>query len=308
MHSKNSLKPPGATLEGDVDPLNCDRSVLRRVLLRGLEGHVEFGKEFTSYTETTTGVTAQFSDGTKVAGSVLVGADGVYSRVTRQLLGSTHELVDTEGRWIYGKTVITHKLEERFQLGGMSLTQDRSGAVPTSLLLEPVRFKDNEFRDELPQDYVYWVLQSRRDVLDMDDEVLLAMKATEVAELARKITSGWDASFHALFEMQDEASTSMLRITSVRPHISRWEAGRVTLIGDAVHAMSPSAGVGAVTALRDAAILVEGFKGQDVGVKSVERYEVAMREYAGEAIRRSQMGGKMLFGMRPFEELKAMAV
>jgi hypothetical protein len=47
----------------------------------------------------------------------------------------------------------------------------------------------------------------------------------------------------------------------------------------------------------------------EVGMNvSLRRYEAAMREYAGDAIIRSQIGGKMMFAMRPFEELKPLDI
>jgi 2-polyprenyl-6-methoxyphenol hydroxylase-like FAD-dependent oxidoreductase len=78
----------------------------------------------------------------------------------------------------------------------------------------------------------------------------------------------------------------------------------VTLIGDAIHVMSPTAAVGATTALQDAAALLGAISDGGVNAKSVSKYEASMRVYAEEAISRSAVGGKWLFGMRPFDELK----
>ncbi len=101
--------PPGIDPE---DPLTrfamtsrlpVDRTILRSVLLTGLDDYIDFNKSFTHYSITPSSVTAHFSDGTTAEGSLLVGADGYHSRVTRQLVGDTLEPIDMGPRMIYGK-------------------------------------------------------------------------------------------------------------------------------------------------------------------------------------------------------------
>ncbi|MCJ1455672.1 hypothetical protein MMC28_006028 [Mycoblastus sanguinarius] len=306
--------PGGPQPHGNVEPLNVDRTVLRSQLIRGLEEYVEYGKEFSSYEIMPSGVTVKFGDGSEAEGSLLVGADGARSRIRRQFVPQ-HGLIDTEGRLIYGKTVLTPELTERMEkqsLSGLTLIQDPTHDAPLSLLLEPIRFKDNEIRGELPEDYIYWALIARKDILNQDDAgdaAMLKSSDEDAATLAQTLTSHWHSSFHALFDLQDRAQTSILRVASAQPNIPVWEpSGRVTLIGDAAHLMSPSAGVGATSALRDAANLMELLKDEGIKAESVGKYEGMMREYAGEAITRSSWGGKMLFGMRPFDELKTVVI
>src|SRR5262245_34171163 len=61
-----------------------DRGVLRQALLAGLEGHTYFGRTFAGYEERPDGVTAHFDDGSAATADILIGADGVHSRVRRQ--------------------------------------------------------------------------------------------------------------------------------------------------------------------------------------------------------------------------------
>lgn len=220
--------------------------------------------------------------------------------------------MDTEGRFFYGKSTLTPELEEQFNercLKGMAVVQDRTTDVPVTLLLEPVRFKDNEFRKELPKDYIYWVLLARKAVQGMTDAELLGLPNDESAELAKKLTSHWHPSFHALFDHQDSAQTSLLRIISAPPDIPVWKASsRVTLIGDAAHVMSPTAGIGVTSALRDAAMLAEVLREEGITSEAVGKYEAFMRQNAKEGISRSTLGGKHMFGMRPFEQLGRVVV
>lgn len=299
---------PHMDMEIDKEPLNADRTVLRGVLVRGLEEYVEFGKDFVGFETTAEGVKARFADGIEVEGSLLVGADGARSRVRKQLLPEL-EIVDTEGRFIYGRTAITPQLIEKFDqrpLDGMTGVHDRTLELSMILLAEPVRFKDNEYRMDLPDDYIYWVLLARKDRFKIDDEKLLRLSSDEAAALSRECSSNWHSSLQALFELQDVTKTSMIRIISVRPDITKWDSSKhVTLIGDAAHVMSPTAGAGATTAIRGAATLSENLSGQWSSAENVARYESRMRTYAQDVVIRSAIGGKYLFGMRPFEELQA---
>ncbi|KAL0261152.1 hypothetical protein SLS55_004848 [Diplodia seriata] len=97
-----------------------------------------------------------------------------------------------------------------------------------------------------------------------------------------------------------------MRVLSMRPEMAAWEPLRepVTLLGDAAHVMSPSGGVGAVTAFRDAANLVKVLveNGGQVSAESIGKYEGMMKEYAKEAIEESRQGGVRFFNHPPFEE------
>jgi 2-polyprenyl-6-methoxyphenol hydroxylase-like FAD-dependent oxidoreductase len=75
------------------------RVTLRQVLLQGLEDVVHFGKTFLRYAQTRDGrVEGFFADGTSAVGDVLVGADGVHSKVREQLLPNASLVDVNEGR------------------------------------------------------------------------------------------------------------------------------------------------------------------------------------------------------------------
>jgi len=299
--------PRPEEVNGSVEePWNADRGVMRSVLMSNLEPFVDFGREFLGYEITDFGVRVRFRDGGEVDGRLVVGADGTWSRVRQQLVPS-FTLLDAEGRVVYGKTAWTPELERTFPkncLRGLTLIQDRSEELPLSLLLEPMRFKRNEYLGELPEDYVFWLLSSRKDRHTMPDGELLSLSAEGSAALSKRMTADWHPAYKALFDKQDIKKTSTLRIVSAPPKIPYWPTiPQVTLIGDAAHVMSPSAGHGATTALRDAATFAQALAEVGFGKDAIEHYEAAMREYAGARILRSKVGGAWSFGMRPFEQL-----
>ncbi|KAL1625244.1 hypothetical protein SLS54_003332 [Diplodia seriata] len=159
------------------------------------------------------------------------------------------------------------------------------------------------------EDYVYWVLVSRKEVFGVEDDALVRVSNEEAKELALEVTKDWDPKLRALFELADPSQTSAMRVLSMRPEMAAWEPLRepVTLLGDAAHVMSPSGGVGAVTAFRDAANLVKVLveNGGQVSTESIGKYEGMMREYAKEAIEESRQGGVRFFNHPPFEECKS---
>lgn len=78
----------------------------------------------------------------------------------------------------------------------------------------------------------------------------------------------------------------------------------VTLIGDAAHVIPPTGGIGATTALTDAAVLGAALAAHGVTRRALEVYEAEMRGYGDQAIERSLSGGKMLISMRDVKDMK----
>jgi 2-polyprenyl-6-methoxyphenol hydroxylase-like FAD-dependent oxidoreductase len=96
-----------------------------------------------------------------------------------------------------------------------------------------------------------------------------------------------------------------MKITTASPDQEAWPANpRVTLLGDAIHVMSPSGGLGASTALTDSAALSRILATDGLSTESIAKYEEAMRGYAGMSIRRSFRGGQVMFAQQPFDLCK----
>lgn len=289
-----------------------DRGVLRGVLMKGLEKELHLGKAFVRYEFQGNQVVAHFEDGSTEMGALLVGADGHRSLVRKQYLPE-QRTVSTEGVCIFGKTPLTAELLERFpskHLRWLTLCRDMTplipeilfGESPITLFVEAMRFQNRDTQNDLPADYVYWGMVLPRKVLASTDGMLSAQFKKPAKDLSLLITSEWDSSIRSLLELQDDSQTSAIRTVSADPNMLAWTpTARVTLVGDAIHVMSPTGGVGAVTALRDAALLTRTLAEAGLSVASIGSYESAMRVYAGANIRRSFAAGKRFFNMPPFE-------
>ncbi|KAF2454214.1 cercosporin toxin biosynthesis protein [Lineolata rhizophorae] len=323
--------PPGRPAH-DVVPRVADRRVLRDVLLRGLSeeaGEVSYGRRFARYEvdEAAGVVRAFFADGSVEEGCLLVGADGVASAVRAQLAPG-HVMIDTDARCVYGKTVLTPALSEagfpREAAEMMAVAQDGSkgGDSPIMLFMDPVRFcreaRETQDAVKIPEDYVYWVFGARTSLFGLSDEELHKMSNEECVKHTVELAKEWHPSMRALLELQDEEQASAIRISAAKPPLKAWEVSKwVTLIGDAVHAMPPTGGSGANTALRDAAglseVIVRDVEEGRVGDGrtdgwSLGMYEAKMREYGNEMIEMSFRGGKRLIGMPPTEECKRIEI
>ena len=172
----------------DDKAYNADRAVLRSVLRRGLEDDIEFGKKFERYDVASDDqVVAYFNDGSGEKGKLLVGADGVRSVVRKQLLPGMH-LLDTEGRAVFGKTVLTGQLREKMapQVGdGIALAAE-SEESRMKLFTDGMSWNREHASPfarkldiELPDDYIYWVLVFRKDIVNSELEKSLLMLSNE---------------------------------------------------------------------------------------------------------------------------------
>jgi 2-polyprenyl-6-methoxyphenol hydroxylase-like FAD-dependent oxidoreductase len=276
----NKIGKLGAGRTGIV----VDRQVLRDLLLTGLTVHTDAA--LTGYDVLADGnVQAQFARRDPAIADLLVGADGVTSAV-RGVLSPQTTPTDTGVRFVIGRTPLTDEFASLSKAYGSKITGDG-----VSLLLGAMRFRTppkqaaEQLAPEvtLPDigDYVRWAMilppNGSLEDLTAQDAVLSRME-------------GWHPELRALIEQADPDNSTLLSIRVVKPG-ERWASGPVTLLGDAIHATSPTGGNGANTALRDAGLLrrclIEANQGRQDLLSAVDDYERQMFEYGAEAVRSS---------------------
>ncbi|MQY11614.1 FAD-dependent urate hydroxylase [Streptomyces sp. RB5] len=300
----------------DPDPVNSEKSVsrmtLRQVLLTGVEDVVHFGKTFERYETGADGtVTAYFEDGTSATGTLLVAADGSNSRVRRQYL--PHARMEPAGPiGITGKVALTAQtgalLTPKMRQGismifapkghfciyhVMEFPWDAAGAPK-----EGIGSADSELLSRWPgltfdnsRDYIDWglVVGSRRLPPDIMD-----WKSPDLYRLVGERTTNWHPDLRELFALADRNSCFPINIRTSVP-IPQWETTSVTLLGDAIHTMTPGRGVGANTALRDARLLCRKLTAVRDGelplLEAVRAYETRMIDYGFDAVRKSLQSG-----------------
>src|SRR5262245_39644013 len=293
--------------EQQADPIAKHRAVsritLRHVLLSGLDDVVHLGKTFTRYEERGDGrIVAHFEDGSTAEGDILVAADGGGSRVRRQFLPHA-ERIDTGVVGIAGKVFFDDASRARLApalLDGLTLVAAKGGLG----LFAAMQDFDGTALDGIGADaaapgtgnlfdnargYLMWALSGKRARLGLDGGAE-KLGSSALAATAARAMAGWAKGFRDLVDLSDPTTISCLPIRTSLP-VAPWPTGRITLIGDAIHSMTPSRGIGANIALRDALCLrdalVAAQRNEMPLLDAIAGYEAAMRDYGFKAVRNS---------------------
>jgi 2-polyprenyl-6-methoxyphenol hydroxylase-like FAD-dependent oxidoreductase len=139
------------------------------------------------------------------------------------------------------------------------------------------------------EEYVMWGFSAHRERLalpanseSIDGEDL---KARVIA-----LMDTWDPALQRLVQIAETPTVSAFSVKTSVP-IPAWKTGNVTLLGDALHNMTPFRGIGANTALWDAALLrralVSADRGEDELIPALAAYERQMIDHGFQAVRTS---------------------
>lgn len=220
---------------------------------------VHLDKKLKGFEQNDTGVTLNFTDGTTAKADAMVGADGVHSVVRRHLFGD--EAPTYTGRIAYRSTF------PRSRLGDLDI-----GDVATKWWgpdRHIVIYYITAARDE-----VYFTTSVPADVPSLESWSLKG----DMAEL-RAAFKDFHPEVRAVLDACPEAHK--WPIFDREPQES-WGKGRVFLLGDSCHPMTPYMAQGAASAIEDGAVLaraLEGLSAKDLPSGFV-RYEATRKPRA----------------------------
>jgi 2-polyprenyl-6-methoxyphenol hydroxylase-like FAD-dependent oxidoreductase len=238
------LAPDGTVLLDEPDDgtggrPEVQRGALRQLLLGSLPpGTVRWGHKVTGARALGDGRhEVTFADGTAITASLLVGADGAWSRVRPLLSDATPEYVGTS-------------FVETYLFDGDTRHPAAAKAVGDGALLANVPGKGIQAHRESGDTlHTYVALSKSQDwfaAIDFTDA------AAATARIAQEF-DGWAPELTAL--ITDGETAPVLRPLNALPVEHRWDrAPGVTLLGDAAH-LSPPNGEGANLAMYDGAEL-----------------------------------------------------
>jgi 2-polyprenyl-6-methoxyphenol hydroxylase-like FAD-dependent oxidoreductase len=194
------------------------------------EDDLRTGKELVDYVEDGDGVTVYYADGDHERADLLVGADGLNSRV-RAILAPGTESRHQGGHHVWRAVL---PFDGEIGDGCPVLGHDRTrGAL--------IRLADGS---------CCWVIAQ----FDTTTSTTMNSKEEALARVANLHDGTWPYSLREAVLATPEDSVLHSRVAEV-PAISRWATGRVVLAGDAAHAMSPHIGSGASLGIEDARVL-----------------------------------------------------
>lgn len=232
---------------------------------------LRLGRSCVGATEHTDGVRVEFADGTTVDADLLIGADGIHSRLQGKVSMPTEPV--SEGIMAYRGLIPAGRVDGIADMRASSMwlgPRQSFLAYPVSAgrLLNIVAFVPTN--------------------LTVAESWTAPGDVTELAAAYR----GWDPQVSAIIDAMD--STFRWGIYDREP-LDRWSSERITLLGDSAHAVTPHLGQGANQAIEDAmtlAVLLRGAQPDELPER-LRRYENLRMTRTGQVRSQARAAGRI---------------
>jgi 2-polyprenyl-6-methoxyphenol hydroxylase-like FAD-dependent oxidoreductase len=192
--------------------------------------NIRLGARVTGFAEEADGVTVRFADSSEERADLLIGADGVYSKVRAQLLpGSPAQEHVAHHAW---RGVLPSQGEPE---GGSVLTvgRQRTRGGYTRTYGGMTMWMVNQF--DCPP-------------------LTGTFKEQALARVAHISEDGWNEALTGLIQATPDEAILHNQIMFV-PELPRWSSERVVLAGDAAHGLSPHIAAGGTLGVEDIGVL-----------------------------------------------------
>lgn len=261
--------------------VEAERDTIHRIL-REINKHTDIRLNTTlkSLRQKNDGVEVTFSDGRKEQYDVVVGADGVNSQV-RQLIfprsggayvGMTYFFVWADANVFENPPQVMESYFGRGKAVAVFPTQDRTRVA------------------------VFFIVPAKEHTVTTPYEAVKFLKShfSDMGGDVARVLKSLPEKSEAVFNHDDD---------EIR--LKQWFRGRVVLVGDAAHALSPTLGMGASMALEDAYVLADelslsGGRIERALQQYVKRREPRIRELAllSRLLHLTIMAGKRFYTLR----------
>jgi 2-polyprenyl-6-methoxyphenol hydroxylase-like FAD-dependent oxidoreductase len=243
------------------------RAVLQNTLASLLpKGVLQLSTQCTAFSQDAEGVTVKFADGREERGDVLIGADGINSTIRNQLFGLGPPRYSGYTCW-RSAVKLEHPLLKP--------------SVYTQLYGRGCTFGIFAIGEGSWSWYGTKMTPQGGGV---------ATTGPERKKEAVDAFAGWYEPVRAVIEATPDSGFFRQDICDRVP-IESWGTGRVTLLGDAAHATTPTLGQGGCMAIEDAVILARNLKeGADIP-SSLKAYEARRKPRANGIVRQARRHG-----------------
>jgi len=238
------------------------RAELLAMLLKALgEDKVQLGARCMGFSQDATRVCARFADGREAQGDLLIGADGLRSVVRTQLFGPSKPHYAGYTCWRGVAHITRSGLEtwawgKGYQLGITPMNHGRAYWFAQKYAAEGAKDKPMGRKRELLELFHDW-----------HDPIPAVIEATNETDILR----------NDIYESE------------LLPH---WSRGRVTLLGDAAHTMTPNLGMGACQAIEDGVVLGACLKAEADIAAALKLYERRRVRRANSIARMARLVGQ----------------
>jgi 2-polyprenyl-6-methoxyphenol hydroxylase-like FAD-dependent oxidoreductase len=266
--AKLSSWPIGELSRGFGAPtVNVTRERLHRMLSEALEpGVVTYGTTCSGFVQDDAGVTASFENREDAGGDVLVGADGINSTVRATMFGSEPPRYAGYTAW-RGLVPFEHE-----------------GTPPQ--VFQQIWGPGSRFAFyHVDGERLYWIAVANAP--KREQEAPAGVKG-DLLERFR----GWMEPVEAIIAATDEAAIQRMDIEDRDP-VEHWGQGRVTLLGDAIHAMTFNVGQGACQAIEDAVVLADALAQDGDPVAALRAYEEQRKKRTAGMMKLARRIGRM---------------
>jgi 2-polyprenyl-6-methoxyphenol hydroxylase-like FAD-dependent oxidoreductase len=234
---------------------------------------VKLGFRVATNDEEPDSVTVYSDDGRSVQGSILVGADGIWSGIRSRLVG--------DGPPRYAGYTSWRGISDAGDLVQLGRTSESWGRGQRFGIIS------------LGDGRAYWfaIADARAGERDVDP----------IASLRARF-DGWHDPIDDILRRTDPARVVRTDIHDRAP-IRRWGDGRVALLGDAAHPMTPNLAHGAGQAIEDAVALSRALTRHDSVVGAFREYEDARVGRTEQLARWSRSFGEIAQWSRPLPRM-----
>jgi salicylate hydroxylase len=215
------------------------------------------------------GVTALFASGETLRAPLLIGCDGIRSEVRGRLFG------DEEPR--FTGYVAWRGLVPMERLAPSAVVPDSAVWIGPGNFLTRYRIRRGTLVNYIAISRTNRWVEEGWAVPSTVDAVLAQFREFDTAARTILLATPPDQCFKwGIFD---------------RDPLPAWTAGRVALLGDAAHPMTPFLGQGAVMAIEDAMVLARAIDSDGATPAALQRYERARLTRANDVMRASRDNG-----------------